>query len=56
MEDLTSNWTRLTLSDREGSSCDRDEDCEVHEFIIAAKFLTVRLWALFVMLGCLLLH
>lgn len=40
MKDLTSNWTCLTLSDREGLGNDMDEECEVQEFIIAAKFLT----------------
>ena len=42
MEDLNTNWNRLTLSDREGSGCCLDEDCEEQEFIIATKFLTKR--------------
>ena len=36
------NWTRLTLSDKEGPGCCLDEECNSEEFIIAAKFLTKR--------------
>lgn len=40
MDDLANNWSRLTLSNREGPGCSLDEDCDSDEFIIAAKFLT----------------
>ena len=42
MEDLTTNWNRLTLSDKEGPGCSLDEELSSPEFIIATKFLTKR--------------
>ena len=42
MDDLTKNWTRLTLFDREGPGYCLNEECDSEEFIIAAKFLTER--------------
>ena len=42
MDDLTKNWTCLTLFDREGPGCCLNEECDFEEFIIAAKFLTER--------------
>ena len=42
MEDLTTNWNRLTLSDKEGSGCCLDEEVSSQEFIIAEKFLMKR--------------
>ena len=42
VEDLTTNWNRLTLSDKEGPGCSLDEELSSPEFIIATKFLTKR--------------
>ena len=42
MEDLTQNWSQLTLSDREGRSCSLTKDDGQKNFSIAAKFLTKR--------------
>ena len=42
MEDLTQNWSRLTLSDREGPRCNLTKDDSSMDFTIAAKFLTKR--------------
>ena len=42
MEDLITNWNRLTLSDKEGPGCSLDEELSSPEFIIATKFLTKR--------------
>ena len=42
MEDLTTNWSRLTLSDKEGLGCSLDEELSSPVFIIAIKFLTKR--------------
>ena len=42
MEDLAQNWSRLTLSNREGPGCNlTNEDCFL-DFSIIAKFLTKR--------------
>ena len=43
MEDLTTNWSCLTLSEEEGLGCSLDEELSSPEFIIATKFLTKRL-------------
>ena len=42
MEDLTTNWNHLTLSDKEGPGCSLEEELSSLEFIIATKFLTKR--------------
>ena len=42
MEDLTTNWNRLTLSDKEGPGYSLDEELSSPEFIIATKFLIKR--------------
>ena len=42
MEDLTTNWNRLTLSEKVGPSCSLDKELSSPEFIIATKFLTNR--------------
>ena len=42
MDDLTSNWNRLTLSEKEGSGCCLDEELSSPEFSIVTKFLTKR--------------
>ena len=39
---LTTNWNRLTLSNKEGSGSCLDEEVSSQEFIIATKFLTKR--------------
>lgn len=42
MDDLTTNWNRLTLSDKEGSGRYLDDKVSSQEFIIAVKLLTER--------------
>ncbi|XP_023897899.1 uncharacterized protein LOC112009795 [Quercus suber] len=42
MEELTSNWNRLSLSDREGPGCCLEDDLSSEELFLAAKFLTRR--------------
>ncbi|XP_075652402.1 uncharacterized protein LOC142622758 [Castanea sativa] len=42
MDELTSNWNRLTLSDREGPGCCLDNELSSQEFFLATKFLTKR--------------
>ena len=42
MDELTSNWNYLTLSDREGPSCYLDDELSSQEFFLATKFLTKR--------------
>uniref|UniRef100_A0A7N2MKH5 DUF4283 domain-containing protein n=1 Tax=Quercus lobata TaxID=97700 RepID=A0A7N2MKH5_QUELO len=42
MDELTSNWNRLTLSDREGLGCYLDDELSSQEFFLATKFLTKR--------------
>ena len=42
MDELTSNWNCLTLSDREGPSCCLDDELSSQEFFLATKFLTKR--------------
>ena len=42
MDDLISNWNRLTLSEREGSRCYLEKDLSSEELIIAAQFFTKR--------------
>nr|XP_023893107.1 uncharacterized protein LOC112005088 [Quercus suber] len=42
MEDLTTDWNHLTLSEKEGPGCSLDEELSSPEFIIATKFLTKR--------------
>ena len=42
IEDQAENWSRLTLSDREGPECCLTKDESSLEFSIAAKFLTKR--------------
>nr|XP_023920005.1 uncharacterized protein LOC112031548 [Quercus suber] len=42
MDELTSNWNCLTLSDREGSGCYLDDELSSQEFFLATKFLTKR--------------
>ena len=42
MEDLTQNWSQLTLSDREGPGCNLTKDDSSMDFTIASKFLTKR--------------
>ena len=42
MEDLTRSWSRLTLSECEGSNIRISEEQAATEFILAAKFLTKR--------------
>ncbi|XP_075655919.1 uncharacterized protein LOC142626035 [Castanea sativa] len=42
MDDLTTNWNRLTLSDREGPGYCLDDELSSQEFFLATKFLTKR--------------
>ena len=42
MEQLTQSWTRLNLSEREGSGCCLTNEDSSTEFFIAATFLTKR--------------
>ena len=42
MDDLITNWNRLTLSDREGPDCCLDDELSSQEFFLATKFLTKR--------------
>lgn len=42
MDDLTQDWSRLTLFDREGPGCCLTEEDISSNFCIAAKFLTKR--------------
>lgn len=42
MDDLTSTWNRLTLSEKEGLGCCLDEELSFPEFSIVSKFLTKR--------------
>ncbi|KAK9983400.1 hypothetical protein SO802_032925 [Lithocarpus litseifolius] len=42
IDDLTTNWNRLTLSNKEGPGCSLDEELSSSEFCIAIKFLTKR--------------
>lgn len=42
MEDLTQNWSRLTLTDREGLGCSLTSVDSLEDFSIMAKFFTKR--------------
>ena len=42
MEDLSKQWTKLSLLDREGDKITLGKNRESNEYIIAAKFLTRR--------------
>ena len=42
MDDLITNWNRLTLSDREGPGSCLDDELSSQEFFLATKFLTKR--------------
>ena len=42
MDDLTTNWNQLALSDKEGPRFSLDEELSSPEFTIATKFLTKR--------------
>lgn len=42
MDDLTTNWNRLSLSEKEGPGCCLTNELKSQEYIIAAKFLTKR--------------
>ena len=42
MEDLTTTWNRLTLSDKKGLGCCLDEEFSSEEYLIASRFLTKR--------------
>lgn len=42
MDDLTQNWSRLTLSKREGPGCCLNQEDSTKDFYIAAKFFTKR--------------
>ena len=42
MDELTNNWTCLSLSDREGSSSCLGNDLSSQEVVLAAKFMTKR--------------
>ena len=42
MEELTSNWNPLSLSDREGPGCCLEDELSSQEFFLAARSLTRR--------------
>ena len=42
MEDLTTTWNRLTLSNKKGPGCCLDEEFSLEEYLIASYFLTKR--------------
>ena len=42
MEDLTTSWNRLSLSEKEGPGCCLTSELKSQEYIIALKFLTKR--------------
>ncbi|XP_030963782.1 uncharacterized protein LOC115984941 [Quercus lobata] len=42
MEDLTTSWNHLSLSEKEGPGCCLTSELKCQEYIIAAKFLTKR--------------
>lgn len=42
MNELTKNWTRLSLSDIEGPGCCLDNDLSSQEVVLAANFMTKR--------------
>ena len=42
MNELTKNWTRLSLSDIKGPGCCLDNDLNSQEVVLAANFMTKR--------------